>query len=102
MAEKFEVRIVVFREGEFWVAQCLDYDIGVQAGDLVELEERLMIAFGAERKISLARHGEAFAGIDPAPKFFQDMWSNFSGTYHPRISSNPSQSNIHCTMVIVA
>jgi hypothetical protein len=100
--ESSDVRIVIFHEGEFWVAQCLEYDIGVQAGDLVELEDRLMVALETERKEGLARHGEPFAGIEPAPKFFQDMWGLYSGSYRPRLLSDASSAGIHCDMVIVA
>jgi hypothetical protein len=97
-----EVRVAIFREGEFWIAQCIDHDVGVQAGDLLDLEDRLMLALEAERKESLARNGEAFSGIGPAPKFFQDMWEQHCGTYHPRVPSDLSPLDIHCTMVIVA
>lgn len=103
MMENPELRIVIFRERTFWVAQCLDHDIGVQAGDLRELDDRLRIALEAEREESLARFGTPFAGIDPAPKFFQDMWSQCSGSYQPRKdASDQSNSAIQCKMVIVA
>jgi hypothetical protein len=59
------IRVLLSKEGEHWVAQCLEYDIGAQARDLGELRKRLLIAIRAERDESLRRHGKPFAGIGP-------------------------------------
>ena len=76
-----QIRVVVFQEGDLWVAQCLEYDIGAQGADLDELQDRLMAVIDAERTESIERNGRAFAGIDPAPQHFQDMWGKQSGRF---------------------
>ncbi|MBI4183216.1 MAG: hypothetical protein HY521_04375 [Proteobacteria bacterium] len=68
------LRVVAYKEGDTWVAQCLEYDIGAQAPDLDELWVRFSIAFEAEKTESSERHGEPFAGIAPAPTEFKEMW----------------------------
>jgi hypothetical protein len=68
------IRAVIFQEGEVWVAQCLEYDIGAQAQDLDTLQRRLRVAIEVEQSTSLEVHGRAFAGIDRAPKCFFEMW----------------------------
>jgi hypothetical protein len=83
MNEANEIRIVVFAEGDYWVAQCLEYDIGAQAKDLHELTVRLDLTIEAERRESLERHGSEFAGIDPAPAAYQEMWGRRTGFYKP-------------------
>ncbi len=69
-----QLRVVVFQEGDQWVAQCLDHDIGAQAPDLEELQRRIIGALAAELKETLERFGRPFANIDPAPARFQEMW----------------------------
>lgn len=60
------LRIVIFRENRFWLAQGLEYDFGIQAEDLRDLLCRLAIALEAE--------GPALMQLAPAPKYFQDLW----------------------------
>lgn len=82
--EATRIRAVVFRDGDIWVAQCLEYDIGAQAADLDVLRSRLMIAIDLERKESVKRRGSPFAGIDPAPVHFHAMWERAAGGYVAR------------------
>lgn len=89
MPEADRIRVIAFREGEQWVAQCLEYDIGTQAADLTELQKRLALAVDAERNESIARNGNAFEGIDPAPRRFHEMWEKAAGNFKPR---HPAQS----------
>ena len=97
------LRVAIFRDHEYWVAQCLEQDIGVQAKDLYELEIRLRIAVEAERKESLARHNKPFAQLGRAPQYFQDMWDLCSGTYLPRADlAGITHPDVEYNMVIVA
>ena len=77
------IRVLLSKEGEYWVAQCLEYDIGAQARDLGELRKRLLIAIRAERDESLRRHRKPFAGIGPAPQHFHDLWLRRAGEFKP-------------------
>jgi hypothetical protein len=72
--ERDGIRAVIFQDGDLWIAQCLEYDIGAQAPDLDTLKRRLSLAVEVEQSTSLEVHGKAFAGIDRAPKRFFDMW----------------------------
>ena len=77
------IRVIIFREGDFWVAQCLEYDIGTQAKDLDELQAQFELTFRVELKESVERNGEAFKGIPPAPPHFHKMWENRAGDLKP-------------------
>lgn len=72
------VRVVVFREGDVYVAQCIEYDIATQAADLDALLERLDLTLDAECAMSRERGGAPFAGIAPAPNYFHDLWDKRS------------------------
>ncbi len=78
------LRVVVFRDGEHWVAQCLEYDIGAQAADIETLQSRFRVVLLAELSASLEANGKPFAGIDPAPEFFHNLWESCSGRFLPK------------------
>lgn len=87
MNEAKEIRAIVFKDGDHWVAQCLEYDIGAQAPDLDTLQKRLSAVLSAEFDASVNTSGTPFGGIEPAPDFFQNLWETRSGKL---TSENPS------------
>lgn len=78
-----QLRMIAFKEGDQWVGQVLEHDIGAQAPTLDELHHRLEIAIGLELEESLKRHGKPFAGIDPAPRHYHEMWEKRAGQFQP-------------------
>jgi hypothetical protein len=73
------IRVIAYREGEAWVAQCLEYDIHAQGADFQAAMRRVTAAVNAECHYTLEKHGEAFKSIDPAPTVFHEM---FEATDH--------------------
>lgn len=69
-----KMRVLVIREGEMLVAQCLEYDICTSAGDLNTLRDRFCGLAECYRLESLSREGEEFKGLAPAPVEFHQMW----------------------------
>lgn len=78
------LRVVVMKDGDHWVAQCLEYDIGAQAPDVATLQSRLRVAMLAELMASIEINGEPFKGIPPAPEFFHNLWDSCSGRLVPK------------------
>lgn len=68
------IRVIVFKDADLWVAQCIEHDIGAQAPDVDTLMARLQVVMSAELKESLDKHKVPFAGIEPAPERFSLMW----------------------------
>ncbi len=65
------LRVVIFQEGDWLCAQCLDYDIATQAKSLDDLRydlERLMVGHIA---ISLKHGVKPFRHLQPAPKKYR-------------------------------
>jgi hypothetical protein len=83
VAEREQVHVLIIRQGDHWIAQCLEYDIGAQAINLDQLRAVLLETIEAEHEESLRRHKKAFAGIDPAPKYFYERWNQRSTTLTP-------------------
>ena len=71
------LRVVVFREDDLYVAQCLEQDISVQAPDLNTLIDRLELAIDAECALSMELNGKPFGG-PAAPVYFHTLWEKGS------------------------
>ena len=83
MSESGQIRVLVSKEGDHWVAQCLEYDIGAQALDLDQLRNRLIATIEEEIEESMKRHGQPFAGIGPAPQYFHELWDRRARSFRP-------------------
>lgn len=75
------IRFVAFREGELWVAQCLEFDIGAQANSRQEIQRRIPAVLQCEVKEGKARYGAPFSGLDVAPPHFRTVWAKRLGSY---------------------
>jgi hypothetical protein len=72
------LRVVVFREGNVYSAQCLEIDIAAQANDIPELLERLDLTIDAEYAFSKELGKKPFEGIAPASTYFHVLWEKRS------------------------
>lgn len=85
MEEIETVRVVIFKECDSWVAQCLEYDIGVQADDIDSLRRRFEMAMNAELQECMERGALMRDAIAPAPAEFVAMWERRSGRFEPEV-----------------
>ena len=63
------IRIVAFKEGDAWVAQCLEHDVCAQAGDLDTVRARIEVAIEAESPLDK---------LPKAPAHFFELWERKS------------------------
>ena len=68
------IRVIMMRDDNTFIAQCLEHDICAHAKDEETLRARFAALFNFERNLSIERNGAPFAGIGPAPQEFHDMW----------------------------
>ncbi len=81
MAKENSIRVIVYRDGNrIWHAQCLEYDIVVQAKNKDKLRKRLEVAVSAEANLSEEMNGSKFAGISPAPDMYKKLWKKIRST----------------------
>jgi hypothetical protein len=78
MSHEETIRAVVFQEDRMWIAQCLEYDIAVQADGVEELRRRLYGTLQAELQASIDDGDKPFGGIGPAPDRFFQLWEKCS------------------------
>lgn len=71
----FDICVLLLQEGEWWSAQCLEYDIAAQAKSLPELRnelERVLLL----HVIQAQEEGkQPFRDMRPAPKKYWDMFA---------------------------
>jgi hypothetical protein len=80
-AKNSELRVVVFKDGDMYVAQCLEHDICAQAADIKSLRSRIDAAIDAERDHA-RRLGKALSDtVDSAPKHYFEMWEKSWGAH---------------------
>lgn len=73
------IRVIAYRDGDSWVAQCLEYDISAQGSDFDTAMQRLEIVVNAQCEYTQREYGQAFARIDPAPQAFTARWDRMAG-----------------------
>jgi hypothetical protein len=74
------IRVIVYREGEVYVAQCLEHDIATQGSDITGVLARLELTIDAECAVSKEAGGQAFDNIPAAPNYFHTLWDKRSLT----------------------
>lgn len=64
------MRVVVIKEGDIFVGQCLEHDICAQGKSMDEMLERLAFTVSLEK----AERNESLVDIGPAPEAYHEMW----------------------------
>jgi hypothetical protein len=83
--EKREVRVLVVREGEWWVMVCLEHFIATQVKaaevkDPSQLEDAFAQAFVTQFMRALELGIQPFANLPPAPKKYIDAYEAIGRT----------------------
>jgi len=64
------MRIILFRDDEYLVAQCLEYDIAAQGRTFDEVRRAFIATFAGEVALSLQAGRKPLEGIPEAPREF--------------------------------
>ena len=70
------IRAIVFREGDMYVAQCLDIDVAAQAPNVDAALARLDLTLEAE--MAECNGCELKDRIAPAPNYYHTLWNESS------------------------
>jgi hypothetical protein len=84
------IKAVLFQEGEWWCAQCLEYDISAQAPTLTELRYELDRVLISHVCASMQEGRKPFEGLDRAPQKFWKMYENAEFTLLPEGVDDPT------------
>ena len=76
IGDERQIRAIVFKEGEMYVAQCLEYDIATQAPDIEALLDRLDLTIEAEFAACEEDGRLPKNSIGAAPVYYHELWEN--------------------------
>ena len=74
MKAEYTVRVVTFREGDWHVAQCLEWDLATQARTEVDLRVAVQRLLLAQLDAAHRTGREPFENLPAAPLRFHRMW----------------------------
>ena len=77
------IRAVVFREGEWWIVQCLEYDLATQVRRLEDVPEEFRRLVQAQIAVNAAGGVESFHGFGRAPRKFWEMYERARSFVEP-------------------
>ena len=72
----FKIRVLLFRDSDMWVAQCLEYDIAAQGKTLDEVQNRLKRTFVGQIILDVEMGKQPLQGIAEAPQMFFERFEN--------------------------
>lgn len=81
-AERPDIRVLIFRGRRKWVAQCLEFDIAVQADALEDLEGKFRAALAGEEQYCRERGLTPLTRLPQAPQRYIDTWDALQGVSH--------------------
>jgi hypothetical protein len=72
--EVFLIRVLLLQEGNFWVAQALEYDIAAQGRDLEGARRAFVRTFVAQIDLDIRNKKQPLDGIPPAPDWYFEAY----------------------------
>lgn len=70
------VNVVAFRDGDLWVAQCIDFDIAARSDTLPKAMKAFQRAFVANLVANRELGRTELEGVPPAPQRFREMFES--------------------------
>lgn len=70
----FKLSVVLLREGEAWVAQCLEYDIAAQGKTIQDAKHAFALTFAGQVAVDLHHKTEPLSAFSQAPP---EYWEQF-------------------------
>ena len=70
----FKISVLLLKEDEMWVAQCLQYDIAAQGKTITDAKEAFCRTFAGQVCVDLYHDVEPLSGFLPAPR---EYWNQF-------------------------
>lgn len=75
MQEKtLEIRVLVLREGDSYVAQCLEFDIAAQGKTIPEVNRAFELTLKGQVALDLQKGKRPFEGIPRAPERYWEIF----------------------------
>jgi hypothetical protein len=102
--QQLQVSVLLHRDGETWVAQCLEYDVAVQGRNKDEAQQRFLRALTSQIGLDLAEDRAPLSNLSPAPKrYFDDAVRTTQGPTLPVwVPVQPKKPRVQATARFLA
>ncbi|MDA8031775.1 MAG: hypothetical protein MPJ22_06300 [Pirellulales bacterium] len=70
------LNVIALREGDHWIAQCLEYDIVAQSRSLERLPNSFVLAFASHLAVRAHHDQDPFEGVPEAPVKYWKMFAD--------------------------
>jgi hypothetical protein len=87
--ETLIVNVLAFREGDFWVAQCIEYDISARSDTLPKALTAFRHAFAANLAANQELGRKALEGVPPAPQRYRQMFDQAESVHEKLPTGRP-------------
>jgi hypothetical protein len=74
MEQPVRLSVLLYQEGEFWLAQCLEYDVVAQERSIPKVVEALQWTFYAQILFDEREGQPPFSTVEKAPQKFWDLF----------------------------
>lgn len=74
-AGNIRLRVLLRKDGEWWIARCLEHDVAVQARALQDLQYELSRVLLAQAALDIRNERPAFYSTPPSPPSLEHEWS---------------------------
>jgi hypothetical protein len=71
-SQSFSVSVLLHKDGDAWVAQCLEYDVAAQGVDIPDAKDNFLSTLEAQIRFDLADGKVPLVGLPPAPRSYRD------------------------------
>ena len=71
---EFKLNVLLLREGEMWIAQCLDYDIAAQGRTIAAAKQAFAHTFAGQVLVDVHNNVQPLQGFEQAPP---EYWEKF-------------------------
>ena len=82
-----KISVLVIKENDIWVAQCLEYDINAQAKEFSDIFYKFEEELVSHIVVSLSNNIDPFS-LPKAPKYYWDLYERANKICSNRISRN--------------
>ncbi len=67
---QLKLRVLLLKDGEFWVAQCLEFDLAAQGSTIAEAQQSFVRTFVMQALVDSQAGKQPFADFKPAPAWY--------------------------------
>ncbi len=91
--ENLEIKVLIFKDQNLYIAQCLEYDLAVQAEGLEDLRENFALELALQIENDIQNGEEPLSTLPETPRVFWEMYQRANPLQNPIDIKVPTELN---------